>query len=694
MEKNKATGILAVIVAQNECRCVKINVKILLEELAGTGSEIVVVDNGSKDGLQAWLEAQSGISYMISDRIEGYGKILGVVRREFGDDRDLLLLRANCFLTPGSIAAMKEVLDAQEQIAAAAPVGNLLAGEQTCSEAATYEAACQYRIKQAGGFAKTAYLDADVMLLKRNTVLYIQEKEEIPLAAMHEYRRAVLEQKGCFAVVKNAVCFCVCAANEEPYRMFDPLKYQKEQLFKLLYSFGDLTYQGVHLYKYLESEILSAVNAHKKLQNTARNRSAYMWQSDQPVLSSQQEAEAAARILETLPQKDILFVTLMLRRMYQGQFVHTVMESFTASMEEENYMELEYVSKMEAEGRFPIPTKNRYAFLIQAVPRLYGVQEADSRELMDFLWSRLIHPLELVLGIQFHPDLIRSCFKKAVYIVKERSAYLEFYRKVLEKVKPKAILYSHGEDRLLIYLRDAALQAGIPTLEIAHSVTVLGAYHKHLAYADEVLSFSGMVAEQSRLAGNTHVWGIGKPGVYEDQKIYPKDGLKIVVAFISSLEEELFSYAKNLAKKLDQDKYQVIYKMHSAELWTDQEILETERSIGNFKFAGGNLDIRDLAGMSDLVVGIRSTGIFDILPYPMVKVIAVKERAEYDTPYTQKVILQEVADRGEIVMVQDEAQLYEEVMQYRRGIAYRNVPNSFWPADAKERYKKLVNRYL
>lgn len=687
------TGILAVIVAHNECRSVKINVRILLDELAGTGSEIVVVDNYSNDGLQEWLSAQRAISSIICDNMQGYGTILSVVLREFKDHRDLLLLRANCFLTPGSIAVLKETLDAQEEIAAAAPVGNLLAGEQKCSEAATYQEACRYSSQQAKSFVKTAYLDADVMLLKRDTALYIRENAQIPLAAMREYRREVLKRGGSFAVVKNAVCFSVCAANEEAYRTFAPEVHKKEQLLRLLYRFGDLTYEGVHLYKYLEPDILNGINEHKKLQNTARNWSIHMWESKQPVISSKQEAEAAM-MLETLPQKEVLFVTLLLRRMYQGRFVHTAMESFIESIGEEKYLDLEFVSDFVAQESFQIPTKNRYAFLIQAVPKIFGIQDTERRGLRDFLWSQLIHPLEQVLQIQFHPDLLRSCFMKALYILKERNGYMQFYRKVLEKVQPKVIIYSHGEDRLLIYLRDAALEAGIPTLEIAHSVTVLGAYHKHLAYADKIVAFSSMVARQSRMSGNTHVLGIGKPGVYEELNIRQKNGLKIVVAFISSLEEELFAYARSLAEKLDKNRYQVIYKMHSAELWTDQEIQEMEKTIGNLKFVGGGLDIRDMASMSDIVVGMHSTGIFDILPYQMVKLIAIKERAEYDTPYSQKVILQEVADRGEIVMVQDEEHLYQEVIQYERGIAYRNASGCFWPADAKEKFQKLVNSYL
>lgn len=688
------TGILAVIVAHNECRSVKINVRILLDELAGTGSEIVVVDNYSNDGLQEWLSAQRAISSIICDNMQGYGTILSVVLREFKDHRDLLLLRANCFLTPGSIAALKETLDAQEEIAAAAPVGNLLAGEQKCSEAATYQEACRYSSGQAKSFVKTAYLDADVMLLKRDTALYIRENAQIPLAAMREYRREVLKRSGSFAVVKNAVCFSVCAANEEAYRTFAPEVHKKEQLLRLLYRFGDLTYEGVHLYKYLEPDIVNGIYQQKKLHNTVRDRSIYMWQSEQPVRSSREEAQAAEKMLETLPQKEVLFVTLFLRRMYQGRFEHTAIEPFIESIGEEKYLDLEFVSDVAAQESFQIPTKNRYAMLISAVPAIYGIQDTDRQRISDYLWENIIHPLEQVLQIQFPLDFLKGCLSKVVYILKERSGFLKFYRNVIEKVKPKVILYSHGQDRLLDYLRDAALEAGIPTLEIAHGVTVLGAYHKHLAYADKVVAFSSMIAEKSRLSGNPYVLGIGKPDVYKNQKIYQKDHIKIMIAFISSLEGELFTYAKNLADRLDKQKYQIIYKMHSAELWTDQEIQTIESMCINLKFAGGNMDIRDLAGMSDIAVGICSTGIFDMLPYPMVKVIAVRDKAEYDLPNTLAEIIQETADRGELVIAEDETQLYEEVMDYERGTQYRKVPGSFWPDDAGEKFQELVYSYL
>lgn len=107
----KEQEILAVMIAHNEQKCVQMNVNILLNECADIGCEVLVVDNASDDGLKDWLASQHGISYMISDEVEGYGNIWKVISEEFGSYRYFLLLRANYILTPGCAAALKSVLD-------------------------------------------------------------------------------------------------------------------------------------------------------------------------------------------------------------------------------------------------------------------------------------------------------------------------------------------------------------------------------------------------------------------------------------------------------------------------------------------------------------------------------------------------------------------------------------------------------
>ena len=163
---NANRGLLVVLIAHNELGYVKLNVKILAQELKNGGGEIVVVDNYSDDGLREWLEGQNIVSYMIADEeLEGYGQILAVVNEQFSDGRDLLLLRANYFLTPGSIAYMRSALHASEDIAAVGPAGNTLPGEQKCFSGNTYEEAASFADGQPAETTRTAYLDMDVMML-------------------------------------------------------------------------------------------------------------------------------------------------------------------------------------------------------------------------------------------------------------------------------------------------------------------------------------------------------------------------------------------------------------------------------------------------------------------------------------------------------------------------------------------------
>lgn len=690
---NANCGLLVVLIAHNELAYVKLNVEILLRELKNTDGEIVVVDNHSEDGLREWLEGQNIISYMIADEeLEGYGKILGIVNEQFADDRDLLLVRANYFLTPGSLDSMQAALHGSEDIAAAGPVGNTLPGEQKCFSGNTYEETTAFADRQQMETVRTAYLDMDVMMLKGCTRGSIDVEAPIPQAAMRGYMRRVLGQGFRLAVVKKAVCFAVGSTNDEPYRALDPDLYRKEKLHHLLYSFGDVEYQGVYLYKYLEPSILIYLNDLEKEQSN--NVFTKPWPADVLFLSTEEEADKTKEILAHLPRKDVLFVTLPLRRAYGDKVIHTAIETFISGLDEEKYVDLEWYTAGNQDFWNMVPTKHMYPLVKSTVPRIYGVPDTDMEEIAKCVCERFISPLEQLLGIRFDEKFVWGLCLKSSYVLKERHCYMKFYREAIERVKPKVIIYSHGQDMALTYLRDLTLEMGIPTLEIAHGVHRVDTYHKHLVYADYNIVYSDIVAAKSLEQGNDRVIGIGKPGVYECVKQQDSPYPLIVISFISSTEKEIFPYARNLAARLDKNKYIVIYKTHLAEIFDKEEIQRIAEELGNMQIVGGELDIREVAELSDIVVGIRSSAIFDVLPYPMLKVIAVRDKMENVSEAGPNEIIEAVAAAGDIIMAEDEEQLYEEVISYKRGMRFRQDINTFWPSDARERFRALVDRYL
>lgn len=692
MSANTNHDILSVIIAHNELEYVKRNVQILLEELKDTASGIVVVDNHSNDGLGEWLSEQNEISSIICDeKMEGYGRVLEIARTQFGCGRDIMLLRANYFLTPGSIALMSAALHSREEIAAAGPMCGCFTGEQKESVGNSYEEAVRAQKALDEKTVETAYLDMDVMLIKAKTADAMDKNTAIPQAVMRGYMKNVLKQGYCFIVVKQAVCFAAGCTNDESYRAFAPNLYKQEKLHRLLYSFGDIAYHGIYLYKYLEPEILAGINEGNKFQNTKRNRGVLMWDKEHVLLSTEEEAEETISLLKRLPRKDVLFTTLQLRREYHGVYIHTAMETFIASLDEELYIDLEYA--VPEDDVVDIPTRNRYPLLKTTIPKIYGFREVDRQELLAFIQENYIYPLQETLELKFSNDFLECCLFKAVYMLKQRDAFMEFYREVIVRVQPKVIIYSHGQDITFTYLRDTALELGIPTLEIDHGVGTVDTYHRNLVYADYLIVYSDIVARKCRELGNDRVLGIGKPGVYDH---VPRAEYKypvIVISFISSLESEIFSYARNLAERLDKQKYLIVYKAHGSEMWSEEEIRRVEE-LGNLQVMIGGLDIREVIELSDIVVGVRSSGIFDALPYSMVKVIAMRDKADNFSEARPNEILQEVVDNGDVIMVEDEEALYREVLNYRRNVMYRDKVNSFWNADAKERFRELVDRYL
>lgn len=690
---NNTQGVLAVMIAHNELEYIKAGVAALLRELSNTGSEIVIVDNCSNDGLQEWLLQQDKVSYLICDeKIEGYGFLLNMVIKHFGNHRDMLLLRSNYVFVSGSIAYMEAALHSQEDIAAIGPICESFSGEQKCVCGRSGTDILNFRNSLTEGLWKTAYLEPDVLLIKGSTLEALETDFAIPQAVLRGYMKKVINQGFCLAIEKKAICFALNNTQDEIYYRFDSLLYKHEKIHQLFYRLGEIAYKGVFLFKYLKPEILSGINLENNLQNITKNAHLSVWLSDEVVLSTEREAEQLIKTIEQLPQKPILFMTLPLRRMFLGKFIHTTLEPFISSLDENQYLNIEY--SLMNEDELNIPTKNRYPITMSGIPRIYGIEEVESEEIARFIANNFIVPIENVLGVKFDATILSCCTQKACFVLKTREAYIKYYQKVFIQVKPKVVIYSHGQNVLFTYLRDAALEAGIPTLEIAHGVVIEDVYHKHLVYADDIVVYNEITAQKSREHGNDRVFVVGKPGMY-DHIVRPSYRYPvIVISFISSIENEIFNYAVNLAKRLDKQKYIVTYKPHSSEIWTKEEVTQVQSAVENFQFMDGGGDIREVAEVSDIVVGIRSSGIFDVLPYSMVKIIAVKDIANNYNESNPNELIQEMANRGEIVLVDDEEQLYQEVLNYKRNVKYRNEISEFWPADAGERFRKLVDRYL
>ena len=82
-----------IIVAYNQFELLQMEIE-ALRLLAGIEErDLIIVDNGSEDGLRQWLEERPGMNYLICDEGgESYSAIVNYAKAEFQIAEDILLL--------------------------------------------------------------------------------------------------------------------------------------------------------------------------------------------------------------------------------------------------------------------------------------------------------------------------------------------------------------------------------------------------------------------------------------------------------------------------------------------------------------------------------------------------------------------------------------------------------------------------
>ena len=111
-----------IVVAHNQFKLVQMEIE-ALRLLAGIDEkDLVIVDNGSDDGLRQWLEERPGMNYLICDEgSESYSTIINYAKTEFQITDDLLLLNPCYAILPNSIEEMQKLLYSDREIGAVMP---------------------------------------------------------------------------------------------------------------------------------------------------------------------------------------------------------------------------------------------------------------------------------------------------------------------------------------------------------------------------------------------------------------------------------------------------------------------------------------------------------------------------------------------------------------------------------------------
>ncbi|MBQ8822684.1 MAG: glycosyltransferase [Lachnospiraceae bacterium] len=143
VKNSKASGkdkTRVVMVARNQLEAVKSTIESIKAFSNLDVSQIIVVDNGSEDGLRHWLKSQQEMDYIICEEvIEGYGAVLNEALQQFVVDADVLLVSPGMMMLPGCMEALYNGLEGQQMGAVCARLISKESEEGKCfSDAARY----------------------------------------------------------------------------------------------------------------------------------------------------------------------------------------------------------------------------------------------------------------------------------------------------------------------------------------------------------------------------------------------------------------------------------------------------------------------------------------------------------------------------------------------------------------------------
>lgn len=204
---------------------------------------------------------------------------------------------------------------------------------------------------------------------------------------------------------------------------------------------------------------------------------------------------------------------------------------------------------------------------------------------------------------------------------------------MLKKIKPKIILiaYAYGFDRMV--LCEVAHKMQIPVIELQHGIiTPEGVEYNFFrrmrlsSFPDYIFTFGRYEKDNIRFPiPKSHIIPTGYPELENNYNKYHKKRRKRkIILFISQTLIEIAKFADSVARRVDSDKYQIVFQLHPFEYSCWKSTIGKYISHPNIKVIGNyNHSIYESLAQSDWVVGNYSTVLIEAQMFD-VKVVILK----------------------------------------------------------------------
>jgi len=270
----------------------------------------------------------------------------------------------------------------------------------------------------------------------------------------------------------------------------------------------------------------------------------------------------------------------------------------------------------------PYETKNVYYLdIILNIARIYGIYGSKSqisKEDTDKLnWLKNIVESEFNINIEdFNAFVLKMLYK--------HKATSFFAKHLLKKVKPEKLIVAVAYSDANMPFVEQAKKMGVKVIEIQHGIMGVN----HVAYnflkkdeltwfPDEIWVWSNYWKKSSRFPiSEDRILVKGFPFLdrYKNNiRIKETDKKQFLIISQGPYSDELVGFASDLNRKLDQRKYQVIFKPHPSELATGRK--KFERLTNENIIVSEKSNIYELQATAAYQIGVSSTALFEGLEF-------------------------------------------------------------------------------
>lgn len=362
------------------------------------------------------------------------------------------------------------------------------------------------------------------------------------------------------------------------------------------------------------------------------------------------------KYLPFFPQKRDLLCVLFPTRRRNGKYDEEIyVDKYYSQIKKYTYYALEWAPGIGTRSANPQTQNLRYT-CDDIILAWFGKREKiDYKSIYRQFYTLILKKLEGKLDIRFTTEEKRKIYREIYLNYYKRNAYIRYYKFILKQMCPKVILYYNVAEYYTQFLVEVGKMLGIKTVEIQHGIFAKeaepGFSHVYLlerrlpAVPDYMLTY-GKYFNELLTPKRVQAICIGRPDIFQKCNEYrskygKRDGKKKLL-FISSCDG-VVEYLYQIWKEIDDEKYEIILKLHPAEQSHWKKTYPFLSEIKKIKIVSkSDKDIYYWIAKADYMIGNYSTAFYEALPCPIVKIFLTD-----DTP-----LIQYLVERGYCLYVE------------------------------------------